>query len=343
MGRLYPGKHEPSVSHPVFSVVIPIFNEEEVLPELHQRLTRAMEAMQASYELLFVNDGSRDGSIELLRNLASQDPRIKVIDFARNFGHQAAITAGMDLAAGDAVVVIDADLQDPPEVIARLAEKWREGYDVVYAVREKRQGDSLFKRATAALFYRLLKRITSVDIPVDTGDFRLMSRRALEAFKTLRERHRFVRGLVSWIGFRQTGVTFVRDERHAGVTKYPLHKMVKFAFDGLTSFSFAPLQMATYMGFVTAFTAFLGILWVVGVRLFTSEAIPGWASQIVCTLLLGGIQLISLGIIGEYIGRIYDEVKGRPLYLTREILGQDRPVEAIPDSGPATEAATPRA
>ena len=331
------------MSHPVFSVVIPIFNEEEVLPELHQRLTRAMEAMQASYELLFVNDGSRDGSIDLLRNLASQDPRIKVIDFARNFGHQAAITAGMDLAAGDAVVVIDADLQDPPEVIARLAEKWREGYDVVYAVREKRQGDSLFKRATAALFYRLLKRITSVDIPVDTGDFRLMSRRALEAFKTLRERHRFVRGLVSWIGFRQTGVTFVRDERHAGVTKYPLHKMVKFAFDGLTSFSFAPLQMATYMGFVTAFTAFLGILWVVGVRLFTSEAIPGWASQIVCTLLLGGIQLISLGIIGEYIGRIYDEVKGRPLYLTREILGQDRPVKAIPDSGPATEAATPRA
>lgn len=311
------------MNHPTFSIVIPIYNEEEVLPELYRRLKGAMDGLGDTYELVFVNDGSRDRSIALLRELAEADPRIRVIDFARNFGHQAAITAGMELASGDAVVVIDADLQDPPEVIARLAAKWREGYEVVYAVREKRQGDSLFKRATAAAFYRLLRRVTSVDIPVDTGDFRLMDRKAIEAFKGLRERHRFIRGLVSWIGFRQTGVSFVRDERFAGVTKYPLKKMLKFAFDGLTSFSFAPLQLATYMGFVTAVTAFLGILWVVWIKLFTHEALAGWASQIVCTLLLGGIQLISLGIIGEYIGRIYDEVKGRPLYITREVLGRE--------------------
>ena len=311
------------MNHPTFSIVVPIYNEEEVLPELYRRLKGAMDSMGDTYELVFVNDGSRDRSIGLLRELAEADPCIRVIDFARNFGHQAAITAGMDLASGDAVVVIDADLQDPPEVIARLAAKWREGYEVVYAVREKRQGDSLFKRATAAAFYRLLRRVTSVDIPVDTGDFRLMDRKAIEAFKGLNERHRFIRGLVSWIGFRQTGVSFVRDERFAGVTKYPLKKMLKFAFDGLTSFSFAPLQLATYLGFLTAVTAFLGILWVVWIKLFTHEALAGWASQIVCTLLLGGIQLISLGIIGEYIGRIYDEVKGRPLYITREILGRE--------------------
>ena len=320
------------MSHPVFSIVVPIYNEEEVLPELHRRLKASMDTIGATYELVFVNDGSRDRSLAILQDLAARDAAIKVIDFARNFGHQAAITAGMDLAAGDAVVVIDADLQDPPEVIAKLAEKWREGYEVVYAVREKRQGDSLFKRATAAAFYRLLRRVTSVDIPVDTGDFRLMDRRAIEAFKGLRERHRFVRGLVSWIGFRQTGVSFVRDERFAGVTKYPLRKMLKFAFDGLTSFSFAPLQLAMYSGFVTAFAAFLGILWVVWVKLFTQEALPGWASQIVCTLLLGGIQLISLGIIGEYIGRIYDEVKGRPLYITREVLRGATAQSASPDA-----------
>ncbi|MEB3187523.1 MAG: glycosyltransferase family 2 protein [bacterium] len=331
------------MSHPVFSIVVPIYNEEEVLPELYRRLTGAMDAQGETYELVFVNDGSRDRSLELLRGLADGDARLKVIDFARNFGHQAAITAGMDLATGDAVVVIDADLQDPPEVIARLAEKWREGYEVVYAIREKRQGDSLFKRSTAAAFYRLLRRVTSVDIPLDTGDFRLMDRRAIEAFKGLRERHRFVRGLVSWIGFRQTGVAFVRDERHAGVTKYPLRKMLKFAFDGLTSFSFAPLQLATYSGFVTAFTAFLGILWVVWVKLFTTEALPGWASQIVCTLLLGGIQLISLGIIGEYIGRIYDEVKGRPLYITREILGNASRTDTPRAPGPGAGATFPHA
>jgi dolichol-phosphate mannosyltransferase len=331
------------VSHPVFSIVVPIYNEEEVLPELYRRLTGAMDAQGETYELVFVNDGSRDRSLELLRALADGDSRLKVIDFARNFGHQAAITAGMELATGDAVVVIDADLQDPPEVIARLAEKWRAGYEVVYAVREKRQGDSLFKRSTAAAFYRLLRRVTSVDIPLDTGDFRLMDRRAIEAFKGLRERHRFVRGLVSWIGFRQTGVSFVRDERHAGVTKYPLRKMLKFAFDGLTSFSFAPLQLATYSGFVTAFTAFLGILWVVWVKLFTTEALPGWASQIVCTLLLGGIQLISLGIIGEYIGRIYDEVKGRPLYITREILGSASRTDTPRAPGPEPGVSFPHA
>lgn len=309
---------------PVISVVIPIYNEEEIIAELYRRMTAAMEAIGEPYELVLINDGSRDTSIEKMRELSAKDPRVKLIDFSRNFGHQVAITAGMDYASGDAVVVIDADLQDPPEVIARLVEKWREGYDVVYAVRAKRKGDTLFKKATAAAFYRVLKQITNVDIPVDTGDFRLMSRRAINALLSVREKHRFIRGLVSWIGFRQTGVTFVREERFAGVTKYPLKKMLKFAFDGITSFSFMPLQMATYMGFFTSAAAFLGILIVVALKLFTTIPLPGWASMMVCTLLLGGIQLITLGIIGEYIGRIYDEVKRRPLYITQDLVNFDK-------------------
>lgn len=309
---------------PVFiSVIVPIFNEEGSISEFHRRMTAVLKGMGESYEILYVNDGSRDSSPALLRERCAQDPNVKLIDFARNFGHQAAISAGMDHARGQAIVVIDSDLQDPPEVIPRLVEKWQEGFDVVYAVREKRKGDTWFKKWTAAVFYRVLRRITAVDIPVDTGDFRLMSRRALEAFKGLRERHRFIRGMVSWIGFRQTGVLFVRDERYAGETKYPLKKMLKFAFDGITSFSFMPLQLATYFGFFTSITAFLGIMVVVGLRLFTSIPLPGWASLMVCTLLLGGVQLITLGIIGEYIGRIYDEVKGRPLYIVQDAFNMD--------------------
>lgn len=317
MGRPVEGK----VSRVLISVVIPIFNEEAIIPELHRRLTDVMAKMPEAYELVFVNDGSRDRSVELLKALAQSDPHSRLVNLSRNFGHQIAITAGMDHAQGDAVVIIDADLQDPPEVIPELAAKWREGYDVVYAVREQRQGESLFKRLTAAGFYRLISKITNVEIPVDTGDFRLMSRTAVEGLKRVREKNRFVRGLVAWLGFKQTGVKFVRHERFAGQTKYPLKKMMKFAFDGITSFSFLPLQLATYMGFIVSGISFLGILYVVYLRFFTQATIVGWASLMAVLLFLGGVQLITIGIIGEYIGRIYEEVKGRPLYLTQEIVG----------------------
>ena len=309
------------MSRPCLSIIVPVFNEEAVLDELHRRLTTVARDLETTYEILYVNDGSRDRSMELLEGMARQDPHVRVIQFARNFGHQVAITAGMDHAQGEAVVVIDADLQDPPELIGPMLAKWREGYDVVYAVRERREGDSYFKRTTAALFYRVLKRITHVDIPLDTGDFRLMSRRAIEAMKLFSERNRFVRGLVSWIGFKQTGITFVRAERFAGETKYPLKKMLRFAMDGIVTFSFVPLQMATYLGFLVSGLSFLGILWVIYMRIFTLETIVGWASLMAIALFLGGVQLITLGVIGEYIGRIYDEVKHRPLYLIQERLG----------------------
>ncbi|MNR80340.1 hypothetical protein D3C72_110620 [compost metagenome] len=309
------------MSLPCLSIIVPVYNEEAVLDELHRRLTTVVRDLETTYEILYVNDGSRDRSMDLLEGMARQDPHVRVIQFARNFGHQVAITAGMDHAQGEAVVVIDADLQDPPELIGPMLAKWREGYDVVYAVRERRDGDSYFKRTTAALFYRVLKRITHVDIPLDTGDFRLMSRRAIEAMKLFNERNRFVRGLVSWIGFKQTGITFVRAERFAGETKYPLKKMLRFAMDGIVTFSFVPLQMATYLGFLVSGLSFLGILWVIYMRIFTQETIVGWASLMAIALFLGGVQLITLGVIGEYIGRIYDEVKHRPLYLIQERLG----------------------
>jgi len=308
----------------LISVVVPIFNEGATIPELHRRLSAAMAALPEAYELVYVNDGSRDSSGQQLRDLVAADSHARLIDFSRNFGHQIATPGGWHQARGDAVVVIDADLQDPPELIPELVAKWRDGYDVVYAVRERREGDSLFKRATAAMFYRLIARITNVEIPVDTGDFRLMSRRAIEGLKQIRERNRFVRGLVAWLGYRQTGVSFVRHERFAGETKYPLKKMMRFAFDGITSFSFLPLQLAMYLGFVVSFVSFLGVLYVVYLRLFTHETILGWASLMTAILFLGGVQLITLGIIGEYVGRIYDEAKGRPLYLTQDVLGFDR-------------------
>lgn len=309
------------MNRPCLSIIVPIYNEEEGIPALYERLHSVCTGFGVTYELLFVNDGSRDRSLTLLKELQAADPQVRVLSFSRNFGHQVAITAGMDHAQGEAVVVIDADLQDPPELIGQMLEKWREGYDVVYAVREKREGDTLFKRATAALFYRLLRKITNVDIPLDTGDFRLMSRRSIEAMKLFSERNRFVRGLVSWIGFKQTGITFVRAERYAGETKYPLKKMLRFAIDGIVSFSFVPLQLATFFGFVASALSFLGILWVVYMRLFTQETITGWASMMVIVMFLGGVQLLTLGIIGEYIGRMYDEIKRRPLYLIEEALG----------------------
>jgi glycosyltransferase involved in cell wall biosynthesis len=307
--------------HPTISVVAPVFNEETILPELYRRVREVLDGTGEDWELVLINDGSRDRSPEIMRQLHKQDPRVRVIYFARNFGHQVAITAGTDYARGDAVVIIDADLQDPPEVIPDLLAKWREGYEVVYAVRAQRKGETWFKEFTAKAFYRLISRITDINIPMDAGDFRLMDRKAVNALKGMREKHRFMRGLSVWIGFHQTGVEYVRAERYAGETKYPLKKMLKFALDGITSFSYFPLQLATYMGFACAALAVLGIIVTVILRLSGSQAFYGQATTLVSVLFLGGVQLICLGMIGEYLGRIYDEVKGRPLYIVSSTLG----------------------
>jgi glycosyltransferase involved in cell wall biosynthesis len=305
----------------LYSIVIPVYNEAEVLPSLYDRLTRVMEGLVEPYEIIFVNDGSQDDSTPLLRDFQARDERVKFLNFSRNFGHQIAITAGLDYSSGQAAVVMDADLQDPPEVIPQLIEQWRKGYDVVFAVRAKRQGEGLFKRATAAIFYRLLRRMTATEIPLDAGDFRLMSRRAVEALQSIRERNRFIRGLAGWIGFRQTSVTFVRDVRQLGETKYPLKKMLRFALNGLLSFSLVPLQLASYLGFLISSIGFFYIAYAIGLKLFTDRVVLGWTSVMVAVLFLGGVQLISLGIIGEYIGRIYEEVKQRPLYVVDEAKG----------------------
>ncbi len=306
---------------PTLSVVAPVFNEEAILPEFYRRVREALDGAGLDWELILVNDGCRDRSPEIMRELHGRDPRVRVINFARNFGHQVAITAGMDYASGDAVVVIDSDLQDPPEVILDLVARWREGYQVIYAVRSERQGETWFKEFTAKAFYRMIHQITDINIPMDTGDFRLMDRKVVNALKTMREKHRFMRGLSVWVGFRQTGVPYVRAERYAGETKYPLKKMLKFALDGITSFSYLPLQLATYVGFIAAGLSILGIIVAVILRLFGHAALQGQATTLVSVLFLGGVQLIFLGIIGEYLGRIYDEVKGRPLYIVGETLG----------------------
>jgi dolichol-phosphate mannosyltransferase len=308
----------------IISLVIPVYNEVEVLSVLYHRLTQVMEGLGESYEIIFVNDGSEDGSLPLLRDLRAGDERVKILGLSRNFGHQVAITAGLDHSSGQAVVVLDADLQDPPEVIPQLVDQWRKGYDIVFAVREKRRGEGLFKRATAALFYRLLRRLTSTEIPVDAGDFRLMSRKAVDTLKSIRERSRFIRGLSGWIGFQQTSVPYVRDVRYAGTTKYPLKKMVRFAFNGLLSFSSVPLQLASYLGFAVSSASFVYIAYALWLKLFTDHTILGWTSVMVAVLFLGGVQLLCLGIVGEYIGRIYDEVKQRPLYIVDEVDGLDQ-------------------
>jgi polyisoprenyl-phosphate glycosyltransferase len=311
---------------PTLSVVAPVYNEEAILHELYRRLVAVLDGAGLDWELVLVNDGSRDRSPEIMRELHAADSRVKVVDFARNFGHQVAITAGADYAQGEAVVIIDADLQDPPETILDLLAKWREGYEVVYAVRTERKGETWFKEFTAKAFYRIIYKITDISIPMDTGDFRLMDRKVVEALRTMREKHRFMRGMSVWVGFKQVGVEYVRAERYAGETKYPLKKMLKFALDGITSFSYFPLQVATYVGFIAAALAILGIILTVILRLTGSHAFYGQATTLVAVLFLGGVQLISLGIIGEYLGRIYDEVKGRPLYIVREALGFEETV-----------------
>ena len=303
---------------PTFTVIAPIYNELENIPELYPRVREVMDQTAEPWELILVDDGSSDGSTDVIRKLAENDPRVRQVIFARNFGHQIAVTAGVDYSRGDAVIIIDADLQDPPEVILELIDKWREGYEVVYAVREERQGESWFKRATASLFYRLIFRITDVDIPLDAGDFRLMDKKVIAVMRQMREKHRFLRGMSAWVGFRQVGVPYKRQPRYAGETKYPLSKMVKLALNAVTSFSYFPLQLATYIGFFAAGLSVLAIPVVAILRLITGSALLGQATTLIIVLFLGGVQLISLGIIGEYIGRIYDETKNRPLYIVAE-------------------------
>jgi dolichol-phosphate mannosyltransferase len=304
--------------NPVLSVVAPVFNEVESLDEFAKQISLVMHDLKEDWELILVDDGSTDGSSDLIRSLAKTDARIRPVIFARNFGHQIAVTAGLDYARGDAIVIIDADLQDPPEVIKDLVAKWREGFEVVYAVRRKREGESWFKLATASLFYRIIYRITDVKIPLDTGDFRLLDRKVADVMRQMRERHRFLRGMAAWVGYRQVGVEYDRHERYAGQTKYPFSKMLKLALNAITSFSYFPLQVATYLGFICAGISILAIPVVAMLRLSNRLALLGQATTLMAVLFLGGVQLITLGILGEYIGRIYDEVKGRPLYIVSE-------------------------
>ncbi|MCZ7573036.1 MAG: glycosyltransferase family 2 protein [Ardenticatenaceae bacterium] len=319
----------------MYSIIVPIFNEEGTILELARRLSGVMDSLDGSAEVVFVNDGSGDNSLALLHAVHRQDPRFKVINFSRNFGHQIAITAGLDYAQGDAVIIIDADLQDPPEVIPELIARWKKGYEVVYAIREKRIGETWFKEWTARTFYRLIRRITNVDIPLDAGDFRLMDRQVVETLRGMRELHRFMRGMAAWVGFRQTGVPYVRQARFAGETHYPFQKMLKLALNAITSFSYFPLQLATYAGFTLATISLVFIIIVVILRLSGMQAFLGQATTLIAVLFLGGVQLLSLGILGEYIGRIYEEVKHRPLYIVADAWGLDRPAPQVPVRAPA--------
>jgi dolichol-phosphate mannosyltransferase len=306
----------------VYSIVAPAVNEEDALPHFYDRVVAVMEQVGEPFEVVLVNDGSSDSTFRVMRALHERDPRVRVVDFSRNFGHQIAISAGLDYARGDAVIIIDSDLQDPPEVIPQLIARWKAGAEVVYAQRARRTGETRFKLWTAAAFYRLIARITSVEIPRDTGDFRLLDRRVVETLVTMREHHRFMRGLSAWVGFRQEAVSYDRHERFAGTTKYPLRKMIRFALDAITAFSYAPLQLATSFGFLLAALSLVGIVVAIIVRVF-GGAIQGQGTTLIVVLFLGGIQLIFLGIIGEYLGRIYDEVRARPLYIVREVLDED--------------------
>lgn len=317
-----------SQQQPLLSIVIPCFNEEAVIGETITRLKDfATHLINLEVEFIFIDDGSRDQTSSMLRAFAAEDDRFRVVFFARNFGHQIAVTAGIDAARGDAVVVIDADLQDPPEVMHEMIAKWREGYDVVYGTRTERPGESLFKLATARTFYRFLNTLSDVVIPLDTGDFRLMSRAVVDSLRAMPERDRFVRGMVSWVGFKQIKLGYKRAERFAGESKYPLRKMLKFAIDGILSFSTKPLQMSIGLGLLVASISLVGILYALYLRIYTDIWVAGWTTLMIAVLFLGGVQLICVGILGEYIGRIYNEVKRRPLYVVQEYLG-------FPEKGP---------
>lgn len=307
----------------LYSVVVHLYNEELVINESYKRLKEVMDSTGERYEIIFVNDGSRDKTLELSKEICKEDKNVKLVSFSRNFGHQTAITAGMEFACGQAIIVIDADLQDPPEVILEMIKKWKEGFEVVYGQRLERQGESFFKIITAKIYYRLLKYMSDVEIPVDVGDFRLIDRKVCDALNKTPERNRYVRGLVSWLGFKQTSVKYVRKERFAGETKYSFRKMLKLAFDGITSFSFKPLKMSAYAGSLISLSGFIYLIAIICRKIFTSYAAPGWEIVAAIILLTNGIVLVALGIQGEYIGRIYDEVKGRPLYILDEKIGFD--------------------
>lgn len=307
----------------MYSIVVPVYNEELVVAETYKRLKGVMDSLNEPYEIVFINDGSRDKTPLMVNKICQEDKNIKFIDFSRNFGHQIAITAGMDYTSGKAIVVIDADLQDPPEVIPLMIEKWKEGYDVVYGKRAERKGETFFKKFTAKMFYRLLSSMTDIDIPVDTGDFRLIDRKVCDALKRVNEKSRYIRGLISWLGYRQTAVEFVREKRFAGETKYPLKKMLKFAFDAITSFSYKPLKLASHIGIYVSLFSFVYFLYVLYEKFFTSKTVPGWTTLVALNLFFNGVILVILGIVGEYIGRIYDESKNRPLYLVREAVNFD--------------------
>ncbi len=304
----------------VCSVVIPVFNEEENLELLHRRLSKVLQHSCQDYEIILVDDGSRDKSLEIMSGLRGTDPRVKIISFSRNFGHQMAITAGIDYSSGDAVIVMDADLQDPPEVIPQLIEKWREGYDTVYAIRESRK-DPILKRAIAFAFYRLFKRMSEVDVPVDAGDFRLMSRRVVDILRNMPERNRYLRGLASWVGFSQASISYARDERYRGGRKYTFWQSARLAVDGITSFSHFPLRLVTNLGLVVSLSGFLYGAIIIILGLFFGKVVPGWTTLMAAVIFLGGIQLIVVGVVGEYIGRIYVEVQQRPLYLIKQKIG----------------------
>ncbi|HBG59752.1 MAG TPA: glycosyltransferase family 2 protein [Anaerolineaceae bacterium] len=312
---------------PVFSIIAPIYNELENLPLLYARVRDEMEKTGEPWELILVDDGSQDGSTEVIRKLAASDARVRPVIFARNFGHQIAVTAGLDYSRGDAVIIIDADLQDPPEVIGKLIEKWREGYQVVYAVRTEREGETRFKTATASAFYRIIDRITDIRIPLDTGDFRLMDRKVVDIMKTMRERNRFLRGMSAWTGFKQIGVEYKREARHAGESKYPLKKMLKLAMNAVTGFSMWPLELATRVGIGLIALDFISLIVVIILSTAAHVDFHGLATLGIIMVFLAGLILTFMGVLGEYIGRIYDEAKGRPLYIVAE--GPEEPFNPI--------------
>jgi len=302
------------------TVIIPVYNEEAVLEELYKRLNLILEFMTLNYEVIFVNDGSCDGSQEIIKQINKKNFNYKCLAFSRNFGHQIAISAGLDFAQGNATIIMDADLQDPPELIPELLKKWKEGYEVICAKRESRK-DGLFKKLTAHCFYRLFNKISDISIPLDTGDFRLLDKKVVMTLRTFREKNRFLRGLFSWAGYKHTYVTFSRSERYAGKTHYPLIKMIKFAIDGLLSFTALPLRLATWLGVICSFMGFVGIIWVIIIRFLPQYHSSGWATLMTTVLFIGGVQLFIMGMIGEYLSRIYTEVQNRPLYIVREKIG----------------------